>query len=121
MLLSLKLLQQLARELKPQGRVRKRPHIKNKVEHNIFMEVKTLNKSSMRTEGPQNQLIQRPRTNLSGRTDENFSKELVILIHEFTKSVTKTSSKVQELKIYDEAINAPIYKNRWREVIDIEL
>lgn len=41
--LALKLLQQLVKEPKLQGRPKKTPCIENKVEHNISVEVKALN------------------------------------------------------------------------------
>ena len=42
-------------------------------------------------------------------------------MYKFVNSVTETSSKVQELKTYNEVINNPIHGNRWWEVIDEEL
>lgn len=46
---------------------------------------------------------------------------IVRLVYKFAKSVTETSHKVREPKTYDEAINDPIYGNRWREGINKEL
>ena len=37
---------------------------------------------------------------------------------ELAKSITKTSSKIYELKTYDKAINNPINRNKWQEAID---
>lgn len=34
-------------------------------------------------------------------------------MHKFAKSVTKTNSKMRELKIYNKAINNSIYGNKW--------
>lgn len=42
-------------------------------------------------------------------------------MYEFAKSVTEISSKMQEPKTYNKAINNLIYGNKWREVIDKEL
>lgn len=64
----------------------------------------------------------KPKTNLGGILGENpLGNWLVRPAHEFAKSVTEISSKVQELKTYDEAINDSIHGNRWREAIDEEL
>ena len=69
-----------------------------------------------------NQLAQKPRIDQGGTSGENPSAEgLVRPAQEFAKSVTETSSKVREPKTYDEAINDPIHRNRWREVVDEEL
>ena len=46
---------------------------------------------------------------------------LVKPTYEFAKSVTETSSKEQEPKTYDEAINDPVYTNRWKKAINEEL
>ena len=48
-------------------------------------------------------------------------ERLVKLAQEFAKLVTKTSSKVQKPKTYNEAINDPIHGNRWRRAVDEEL
>lgn len=45
----------------------------------------------------------------------------VKLICKLAKSLIKTSSKVYKPKTYDEAINNPIYRNKWYKVIDKEL
>ena len=42
-------------------------------------------------------------------------------MQEFAKSLTKTSSKVQEPKIYYEAINDSIYKNKWQKTVNKKL
>ena len=41
--------------------------------------------------------------------------------YKVTKSVAKTSSKVQKPQIYDEAINNVVYGNKWWEIIDNKL
>ena len=64
----------------------------------------------------------KPRIDLGGTSDKNPLEDgLVRPARKFAKSVTETSSKVQEPKTYNEAINDPIYGNRWREAIDEEL
>ena len=108
-------LRQPASKSRPRIRPRKRPRIENenKAEQESFVEFETPNKSRMRTEGPHNQ-IQRLRTDLGGTSSKNPPTEgLVRPVHEFAKSVTETSSKVQELKTYDEAISNSIHGNRW--------
>ena len=72
----------------------------------------------MRIQPPHNP---KPRTDLGETLGKNPTDGLVKLVQELTKSVTETSSKVREPKIYDEAINNPVYRNRWRETIDKEL
>ena len=106
-------------EPKPRGRPRKKPCIENKVKQDSFAN----NGASMiGTVGPRNQLAQKPRTDQGRTSGENPPAErLVKLAQEFAKSVSKTSSKVQEPKTYDEAINDPIHGYRWREAIDEEL
>lgn len=42
-------------------------------------------------------------------------------MHEFVNSFTDMSSKMQKCKTYDEVISNPIYKNKWREVINKKL
>lgn len=37
------------------------------------------------------------------------------------KLVTETSSKIQEFKTYDKAINYLIYRNMWQKTINKEL
>lgn len=39
-------------------------------------------------------------------------------MYKFAKSVTETSNKVREPKIYDKVINDLIHGNRWREAIN---
>ena len=51
-------------------------------------------------------------TDLGGTSGKNPADGLVGPTRELAKSVTKTSSKVQEPKTYDEAINDPIHGNR---------
>lgn len=41
--------------------------------------------------------------------------------YEFTKFLTKTSSKMHEPKTYNKAINDLIYENKWCKVIDKKL
>lgn len=43
------------------------------------------------------------------------------LLYKFAKSVTKTSSKLQESKSYNKAINDLIYNDRQQKTIDKEL
>ena len=78
------------------------------------MEVETLNESLVRTEGLQDRLVtQKPRTGLSGTIGEKPPDRLVRLVNlKFAKSVTETSSKVRELKTYNEAINILVHGNR---------
>lgn len=55
----------------------------------------------------------KPKTDLGGTLDKNrLGDGLVRPVREFAKSVTETSSKVQEPKTYDETINDPIHGNR---------
>ena len=61
------------------------------------------------------------RIDLGGTLGKNPADGLVRPARELAKSVTKTSSKVQEPKTYDEAINDPIHGNRWRKAIDEKL
>lgn len=61
-----------------------------------------------------------PRTNRDGGTPDKSSNGLVRLAHKLAKSLTETSSKVRELLTYDEAINDPVHKNKWRKAIDEE-
>ena len=54
------------------------------------------------------------RTDLDGTIGENpLEEQLVRPMYGFPKSVTKTSSKIQEPKTYNKAINDPLYRNRW--------
>lgn len=55
------------------------------------------------------------RTDLGGILSENLHvrDKLVRPICKFTKSVTKTNSKVQESKTYDKAISDLIHGYRW--------
>ena len=61
------------------------------------------------------------RTDLGGTSGKNLADGLVRPAQKLAKSVTETSSKVQEPKTYDEAINDPVHWNRRREAIDEEL
>lgn len=64
----------------------------------------------------------KPRTDLGGTSGVNpLGDGFVRPAYEFAKSVTETSSKVQKLKTYNEAINNPIHRNKWREAVDKEL
>lgn len=64
----------------------------------------------------------KPKTDLGRASGKNLLGDgLIRPAYEFAKSVTKTSSKVREPKIYDEAINNLIYGNKWHEAIDKEL
>lgn len=61
----------------------------------------------------------KPKINLSGTSGKNLLKNgLVKPLYRFVKSVTKTYSEMQKLKIYNKTINNIIYRNRWRETID---
>lgn len=62
----------------------------------------------------------KPKTDLCGTLSKNLliKDGLVRLAYKFAKSVTKTSSKVQEPKTYDKATHNLIYGNRWQEAID---
>ena len=62
-----------------------------------------------------------PRTNLDRASGKNPSDGLVRPVQELAKSVTKRNSKVRESKIYDEAVNNLINRNRWQKAIDEEL
>ena len=64
-----------------------------------------------------------PRTDLSETIGEDppVISRLVRPAYEVVKSVTKTSSKVREPKIYDKVIDNFIHEKRWREAIDKEL
>ena len=64
----------------------------------------------------------KPKTDLVGTSDKNSLRDgLVKPLYEFAKLVTETSSKVQELKAYNIAINNLIHSNKWHETIDKEL
>ena len=116
---SLKPLQLPTREPKSQGRPRKKPCIENEAKQNGFAN----NSASMiRTVGPCNQLVQKPMTDQGWILDENLLVErLVRPVQEFAKSVIETSSKVQEPKTYNEAINKPIHGNKLRKAVNKEL
>ena len=121
MSLSPKPLCQLASKSRPQGRLRKRPDIENKVEQEDFVEVEAPNESTMRTEGLYNQ-IQKPKIDLGGILGENLSvEELVKPALKFAESVIETSSKVREPKTYNKAISNLIHGYKWRKAIDKEL
>lgn len=57
---------------------------------------------------------------LSGRKDESLNG-LVRPVHEIIKSLTITSNKMCELLIYNKAINDPIHRNNWKNIINKEL
>lgn len=64
----------------------------------------------------------KPKTNLGRTLGENLlKKQLIRSMYEFAKLVTKTSSKIQEPKTYNKAINDLIYGNWWQETINKEL
>lgn len=65
----------------------------------------------------------KPKTDLRGTLGKNLLVKdgLVRFVYKSAKSVTKTSSKVQEPKTYNKATHNLIYRNRWQEVIDKEL
>lgn len=63
----------------------------------------------------------KPRTDLDGISNKNsLRNRLVKSAYKVAKSVIETSSKVQEPKTYNKAINNPIYR-RWRKVINKKL
>lgn len=117
-----KSLQQLACELRPQKRPRKRLHIEDKlleIEHDSSINIQVFNENLMKTENLYNSLVQRSRTDLDRILSKNsLADELIKCVYKFVKSIIKTSSKVQELKSYNEAINNLVHENRWQEVID---
>lgn len=84
------------------------------MEYNDFVDIQALSEDLMRTKDLHNLLLQRSRTDLDRTSDKNLLADgLVKPIRKFAKSVTKTNSKVQALKIYNKVINNPIYGNRW--------
>lgn len=98
------------------------------MEYDDSVEVEALDKSlivgqlEIRAEGSYALLpARRLRIDLGEISGKNRSNRLVRLVQELTKSVTKTSSKMHELKTYDEAINNSINRNRWQKAIDEEL
>lgn len=112
-LLPLKLFWQPIGEPRPQRRSRKKLRIENKAEYKVFVKVEALNDISIRTEGLQNRLAQRSKTNLGGIIGKNSSNRLVRLMHiKFAKLVIETSSKVREFNTYNKAISNPIYGNK---------
>ena len=106
-------IQLLASEPKPREKARKRLCIENKVEQDSFANVDILHhdKSMIRIEAFHNQLIPKLRT----IWDETLGKNpegLIRPTYELAKSVTETSSKMWELKTYDEAISKLVHGNR---------
>ena len=114
-----KLLRLPTGEPKPWGRPRKKRCVKNEIEQDGFAN----NSANMiGTVGSRNQLAQKSKTDQGGTSGKNTPTEgLVRPTQEFAKTVTETSSKMWEPKNYDEAINDPIHRNRWGEVIDEKL
>lgn len=49
------------------------------------------------------------------------TEELVRSICKFAKSVTEISSKIQESKTSDKAINNPVHRNKWQKIMDEKL
>ena len=74
----------------------------------------------MRTQPPLNP---KSRTDLVATTGENppVIDGLVKPAYEVAKSITKTSSKVQEPKTYNKARDNLIHGNRWYETVNEEL
>ena len=64
---------------------------------------------------------QMSRTNQDKRTLDKSSDRLVGPGHKLAKFLTRTSSKVHEPLIYDEILNDPVHRNKWRKIIDEEL
>ena len=60
-----------------------------------------------------------PRTDNNGGDGDNNNESLGG--HETAMSITESTSKIDEPKAYDEAINDPIHGRRWREAIEEEL
>lgn len=64
---------------------------------------------------------QKPKIDLGRTIDKNSADRLVKPAPEFTKSVTKTISKVQKPKTYDRIINDLVHENKWQKAINKEL
>ena len=58
------------------------------------------------------------RIDLGKTLGKNPTDRLIRPAQELAKSVSETSSKVRELKTYDEAINNLVHGKRWREAIN---
>ena len=112
---------QSAGKPKSRERSRKRTCIENKAENGGSVEAKALDESGIRTKNSHNYLVQRPRTDRGGTSGKNPPEGLIRPAHKFAKSVTETSSKVHEPKIYDEDVNNPVHGNKWRKAINKEL
>ena len=74
----------------------------------------------IRIEAFHNQLIPKLRINWDGTLGKN-PEGLIRPAYKLAKSVTKTSSKIWELKTYDETISNFIHGNRQKEAIDEKL
>lgn len=86
-----------------------------------LVDIEALNDSIIRTENPHNQLVQRRKTDLGGTIGKIPSERLIRPARKVAKLVTKTSSKVQEPKTYNETINNLVHGNRWQTTINEEL
>lgn len=64
----------------------------------------------MRLDKSQDPIWMRPRTDLDTSSSVRLARKLA-------KSATKTSNKIHKPKIYNEAIDNLIYRNRWRKAI----
>ena len=113
-----KLLRQSGGEPKSRGRPRKKPRPENTV-----IEKNTRKENASRDELAQ-AIVQTKRmriyschdpkswTDLSRILGKNSADRLVRLAQKLANSVTETSSKVRELKTYNEAINNSIHGNK---------
>lgn len=52
---------------------------------------------------------------------ETLIESKIVDNEEVAMSITKTTSKIYEPRLYDKAVNDPIYGRRWRETIEKEL
>ena len=99
MLILPRLLRLLIEEPKPRGRLRKRPCVENEVEKDGLANNGT---NTIETVIPRTQLAQKSRTDHDGTSSENpLAEGLIRPAQKFAKSVTETSSKVQEPKSYN--------------------
>lgn len=64
----------------------------------------------------------KPKTDLDRTLGKNSLRDrLVRLVPKFAKLITETSSKMQELKTYNETIKDSFYGNKWRKVVNKKL
>ena len=70
------------------------------------------------------QLFQDPKSKIDQNEiiNKNYLRnKLIRLTYKFTKSVTKSSTKVRDLKTYNKVISDLIYGNRWHKNVNDEL